>query len=170
MSILAHADRTGVVLSFVSIVAISGQLIVIRGFDRGLLHLFVFLPLVAMCMSLNPVRSPGRSLARLFLVLNSVGFLVTSFPRVFPDLRGADPALPPDQSRAMAWYLFVYVIYGAWIGPVFFLRAELEKHRLQKPAQVSKFTCRFGIVTAMVVGPAMVLTVMSVVKVWPVFR
>ena len=97
LSILGLAERAWTVLSFLAIVT---QLIVIRGFERGVFYLFVVPPLLAMFLSSKSVHARGRFLAKLFLILVSCGLLLAWFPRMSRPERRCPSTTAGPKSRS----------------------------------------------------------------------
>lgn len=150
--------------------AVVAQFAVIRGFNVGMILLFVLPTLMAVLVSLSPQPSRGRFLANLFLGLIAFGIAIAHVPRLFPDLCGVQANLPPAQSRILSWYIVVYLVYITGVLPFHVFTKALAEHKAGKPAQFSRPTCYLGLLTALLVFPGMIGIMVAFIHVWPVFR
>lgn len=126
------------------------HLILLRGPGIAVFLLFGLPPLVALALF-------DRSrLVAAFLALIFAGTLIAPFPKILPAMGGVDRRLPVEADRLLTWYFAVYIFFFLGLIPIVAFVSQLRRHRHNEPALLSRFTCRFGVLTWLLVLPGVI--------------
>ena len=145
------------------------HLLSIRGLDRGILFVFIFPALVA-TWNLNGSSNRRAILASYsFLLLMTIGVVISKYPQLFPNLGGVDPSLPPHHDRALSWYATFFVIYIFNVVPIVWSTDNFRRHKICEPTELRRFTCWLMLCSQIVFLPAMVGLLYTEMGLWPMF-
>lgn len=152
----------------ISLFAIVLQLVAIRGFDFRQVLLFVIPVLMALLISAQSPATRGSRLANLFLSLIGFGLLIAKLPWLFPDLGGLKPNLAPQIDRVLTWYCAVYLLFVSFILPCHLFTDSLHQHQRGNPAQLSRWTCYWGLFTTLILLPGMIWVAIRFLHILPI--
>lgn len=127
----------------------------LRGMEWRILFFFLFPPILAFFYQSRSSRKSTRILCTIFLTLLSAGITLAPIHQLFPHLKGVDPRLSREHDRILSWYGVIYLLYMIVLPSMLFLRNWLDYYRDMNP-QFSRFTCILGLLTILLLAPAVV--------------
>ena len=136
----------------VSFFVIVAHLVILRGLEFRLILLFVLPVIAAVAVAQQDPATRSSRIAKIFLLLTSIGMIVAEVPWLFPQLGGVDPNLPQPIDRALTWYAAVYLIFFFCVCPIHLFTESLACHARGQFAEISVFTCWLGLFTASIMG------------------